>query len=361
MRPPLLGFGLLAAVLVALAGPSAAAAAPVPVEVCAESREWRRPGPDEMARTVWRDNRYADAVTGAVPERVLAHYTHHFLVFTFSTASGVDHALDMTGLKTSPRAPWPRGLCMPVHDQALGRSRDVVVWALGHRVLGADVAGRTLTLTVEPNSPALDLGYAIVKVPRPGASWTARFVLPDGREIARATDPDRICCADEPGADAPRGLPSALLVPTDVPTGFGAPRAALGAYVLGLRLTYLAPDGTVGLLVLNAPAGCCLDADPRKRGLPVALPNGVTAHFLGDIAPQYGGPILWWVQDGAYVALSGPRLDRDDLVRVAASAAARPVRLPATGGPPAGALSAAAALGLALLGAGLTLGRRRPW
>jgi hypothetical protein len=41
------------------------------VAVCAEDRDWRRPGPDDTARTVWRDNRYVDVVTGGVPERVL--------------------------------------------------------------------------------------------------------------------------------------------------------------------------------------------------------------------------------------------------------------------------------------------------
>src|SRR5207245_6910353 len=135
------------------------------------------------------------------------------------------------------------------------------------------------------------------------------------------------------GADEPGLVPPALFVPAAVPAVFGAPRAAIGdEHPPGLRLTYPAPDGTAGLLVLNAPAGCCLDADPRKQGLPVALAGGVTGHFLGGIQPEHGGPILWWVQDGTYVALSGPRLDRDDLVRIAASAVARPVRLPLTAG-----------------------------
>jgi hypothetical protein len=35
--------------------------------------------------------------------------------------------------------------------------------------------------------------------------------------------------------------------------------------------------------------------------------------------PQFGGPILWWQQDGTYIAVSGPHLTKDDLVKVAAS------------------------------------------
>ncbi|HEV8635996.1 MAG TPA: hypothetical protein VG370_17365, partial [Chloroflexota bacterium] len=58
--------------------------------------------------------------------------------------------------------------------------------------------------------------------------------------------------------------------------------------------------------------------DPRKGGQAVALPNGLTAHFL-NMQPEYGGPILWWEQEGAYVALSGPRRTRDELVKIATS------------------------------------------
>jgi hypothetical protein len=49
----------------------------------------------------------------------------------------------------------------------------------------------------------------------------------------------------------------------------------------------------------------------------VPILHGLTAHLLATPA-DYGGPILWWVQEGTPVALSGPDLDRDDLVRIAA-------------------------------------------
>lgn len=110
-----------------------------------------------------------------------------------------------------------------------------------------------------------------------------------------------------------------VFVPTWVPAGL-TPEPPVGGEQpqAGVRLNYHAADGSVALTVLNGPAGCCLDADPRKTGLSVTLPNGTVAHFL-DVQPQYGGPILWWQQQGAYVALSGPHLTKDDLVQIAAS------------------------------------------
>jgi hypothetical protein len=217
-------------VLVALAGTSAAAAAPVPVEVCAESREWRRPGPDEMARTVWRDNRYADAATGRPLPHALDYYTHHFLFFTTPSPSGAAHVLDMSGLATA----HPRELCHadggpigpPLYDLAAGRT--VAVWALGYRVLAADLTADALTLTVEPNA-APNRGYAIVEVARPpAADWTARAVLADGREVARKADWWGICCAEEAAPDAPRRLPATGGPPLQFLGLLGAALAAAG-------------------------------------------------------------------------------------------------------------------------------------
>jgi hypothetical protein len=193
-------------------------AAPVPVQVCNQSQDWRRPGPEDMARTVWRDGRYVDFLAGTVNARVVAYYTHHFLFLTTVSASGVGHTLNLTGLATSRAAP-----CGSSPDPALDEGREVVIWVLGYRVAAADVTGSTLTLTVEPNSPALDRGYAIVKAPRPGGLWYVRFVLPDGREVARASSPDAICCIDEPPPDAP--LPAAFPRPANglaVPDGAGS-------------------------------------------------------------------------------------------------------------------------------------------
>lgn len=33
----------------------------------------------------------------------------------------------------------------------------------------------------------------------------------------------------------------------------------------------------------------------------------------------YGGPILWWTEDGDYVALAGPNRTQQELVAIAAS------------------------------------------
>lgn len=110
-----------------------------------------------------------------------------------------------------------------------------------------------------------------------------------------------------------------VFVPTDVPPGL-TPEPPIGgdeSHPL-VRIIYHAPDGSAQLDVLNGPAGCCLDADPRKTGEPVPVRGSLPGHFL-DMAPAFGGPILWWQEDGAYIALAGPRLRKGDLLRIAAS------------------------------------------
>ena len=74
----------------------------------------------------------------------------------------------------------------------------------------------------------------------------------------------------------------------------------------------------MALVVAEGPAGCCLDGDGRKAGESVTLANGIAAHYLPG-TPESGGPILWWQQEGSYIALSGPQLTQDALVKMAAS------------------------------------------
>jgi hypothetical protein len=50
----------------------------------------------------------------------------------------------------------------------------------------------------------------------------------------------------------------------------------------------------------------------------------LTAHLL-NVQAAFGGPILWWEQDGTYVAVSGPHLTKDDLVKIASSMSATAV------------------------------------
>lgn len=111
-------------------------------------------------------------------------------------------------------------------------------------------------------------------------------------------------------------MPFPIFVPTYVPAGLAPRTPTLQGETV--QIDYQAADGSVALSVLEGPAGCCLDADPRKGGKLVALPHGLSAHALPNEA-QFGGPILWWEQDGAYLAISGPQLTAAQEVRVAAS------------------------------------------
>lgn len=110
-----------------------------------------------------------------------------------------------------------------------------------------------------------------------------------------------------------------IFIPTDLPSGLTPepPAGGEGPHAV-VRITYHDQQGAAALDVLNGPAGCCLDGDGRKNGEAVAIRNGISGHLL-NIEPQFGGPILWWQEEGAYVALSGPHLTRTELLRIAAS------------------------------------------
>jgi len=105
-------------------------------------------------------------------------------------------------------------------------------------------------------------------------------------------------------------LPYPLFVPTRVPVGLTRRQPlerANGREAPVVELDYEGTDGSTALIVLEGPMGCCIDANPNLIGRPVQLANGVMAHPMPNEA-QFGGPILWWEQDGTYIAVSGPRL-----------------------------------------------------
>ena len=73
------------------------------------------------------------------------------------------------------------------------------------------------------------------------------------------------------------------------------------------------------LLMLQGPAGCCLDGVRAGATPNVQVRPGVQGQFIRGIDPSHGGPILWWVEGGVYLSLSSPSLTMDELLRVAGS------------------------------------------
>lgn len=86
----------------------------------------------------------------------------------------------------------------------------------------------------------------------------------------------------------------------------------------GARTARTSGDLSVGVRVTVGQEGCCLDADPRKFGGGTPIRGGIPGTYIPN-QPEFGGPILWWNEDGAYIALSGPQLAEDDLVEIAES------------------------------------------
>ncbi|MDI6880897.1 MAG: hypothetical protein QMC95_17540 [Desulfitobacteriaceae bacterium] len=119
--------------------------------------------------------------------------------------------------------------------------------------------------------------------------------------------------------DARQKVSFSIFIPTVVPAGLVPERPTIDeqppAFV---GVNYRTKDGSTGLSVLNGPAGSGIAADPRKKGEVIKLRGDIFGHFL-NIESQFGGPILWWEEAGSYVALSGPKLNKTDLVKIAVS------------------------------------------
>ncbi|HEX5164675.1 MAG TPA: hypothetical protein VFV93_04700, partial [Thermomicrobiales bacterium] len=152
----------------------------------------------------------------------------------------------------------------------------------------------------------------------------AGLPVDDQRVTATATAPATVTPQPEPTSqpsslDALREQVSyPIFVPTIIPDGLTATEPTGGqAADSFVEIEYQTADGQPGLSVLVGPAGCCL-AQAGKDGYAVTLSNGLAAH---NVASQPDSPagILWWNQDGAYIALSGTNLTFDDLLQIAAS------------------------------------------
>ena len=118
----------------------------------------------------------------------------------------------------------------------------------------------------------------------------------------------------KPLAAIRRQVPFPVFVPTWVPYGLRYMQATVdGKQHIAIDYEAHGKHLSIG----EGPIGCCLDADPRRYGGPT-LPNGRAANLL-DVGAQYGGLILWWDQEGTYLALSSATLSKGDLLRIAAS------------------------------------------
>lgn len=121
--------------------------------------------------------------------------------------------------------------------------------------------------------------------------------------------------ADERLAELRRELSHPVFVPTQVPEGLHPQMPSRSDRLVSIA--YVDDDLNRVLSVYSGPLGCCIDADPNKMvagGTPIR--DGREARFIPN-QPEFGGNILWWQEDGAYVALSGPHLTEEDLFAIA--------------------------------------------
>jgi len=117
-----------------------------------------------------------------------------------------------------------------------------------------------------------------------------------------------------------QGVSYPIFVPTAVPEGLVAgPPVGGDQPEAAVSITYRTRDGKAALKVLEGPAGCCLAAEPASGGQAVALPNALVAHSLTGTTQGIETALLWWQQDGAYIAISGRPELKEDMLTMAGS------------------------------------------
>ncbi|MGI8968150.1 MAG: hypothetical protein ACR2GA_03490, partial [Chloroflexota bacterium] len=122
------------------------------------------------------------------------------------------------------------------------------------------------------------------------------------------------------GGHTRRLLPFPIFLPTHIPPGLKpqTPYIDSGGIDYLVAIHYHDSHGQVALAVADGATFCCIHEDPRKYGIPVKLRSGITAHLL-DFGVSIGSLDLWWEQSGSFVTVSGPRLSKVELVRIARS------------------------------------------
>ncbi len=152
--------------------------------ICASDPDWVRPTPEEMAATIWQDNRYRDIESCPNPA-AQAYYAAHIFVVPLVTASGTAHLIDMAGFGTARLLTGAACWREPPRNAALDSGQEVELWLIGYTAVAAQGTDRAaIEVTVRPHA-SLDQGYQIVRVARPDPTTLAlRVVRTDGEVVA---------------------------------------------------------------------------------------------------------------------------------------------------------------------------------
>jgi hypothetical protein len=182
--------------------PAAGAATELPIVVCASDPNWVRPTPEEMADTVWQDNRYRDSSGPSTGS--LAYYSAHVFLVPIVTGSGVSHLINMAGLSDAVRnavPPFDGGCGVdPVRHERLATLQELEVWLIGYEAIGAQLEGESGLVIRVLTRGSLNQGYQIFRVVRPDpVMLQVRFELPTGDLVAEAAGTRLFGPIDVPG------------------------------------------------------------------------------------------------------------------------------------------------------------------
>lgn len=105
-----------------------------------------------------------------------------------------------------------------------------------------------------------------------------------------------------------------FLIPTYLPDGLTAEPPTSN------RIQYHRADGSVALIVQNAPQGQgAMEQASRFKGSSITLSSGISSHLL-TFNPNI--VIVWWNQDGGYTSLEGHEISSDEMTKIASSMSA---------------------------------------
>jgi len=110
-----------------------------------------------------------------------------------------------------------------------------------------------------------------------------------------------------------------IFVPTRAPSGLKpqAPQVSPGVDTV-VTIDYRDRRAHGELSVADGATLCCIDNDPRKYGVRVKISRGIMGHML-SFGTGFGGLDLWWEQEGTFVAISSPSLNKHELIGIARS------------------------------------------
>lgn len=177
----------------------------------------------------------------------------------------------------------------------------LVALALG--LAGCTVGGTSADLS--PSPPGASTTPALTSVPTPSPLTLAEKVRANRSSLTFTPF-------------VPSYIPDTFEARVGTRGGPRDPASGSEAVLLEIEFRAVATPWRAEVSILQGPAGCCLDSARPRATSNVDIRDSIRGQLI-PVQPDYGGPIVWWVEQGTYVAVSSPRVATTELLRIARS------------------------------------------